>query len=340
MSQPASNEALSPVSPSDRTKDPTSTPVPQTRSQVSAKNKNNEPDEVDSINQPRDISPSSKYGEVSRSKSPEFYDSRLPVKQTETSESLVSDDIKTSTPQPRRNAKLKRRREVEPEITSAEMCAELKGRDFKFVKLSTIPHNDEQAIHDQREGHVEESEPGKSQQSNDWKRQATKSFDERLKHNFVKYPKKRPYTGWSTEIKNGSNVKLYGEGYHKSALRHCSAAAANALLNAAVVPPLGYSGCIKDLLLGERLTPEELTIVTAGTELLQMLHQRSDEWVTKVAADKLAAERLAAKKLARQKLATEKKLAKKEKLAAEKKLANKKTKQEKQGQGMMQQDIN
>lgn len=77
------------------------------------------------------------------------------------------------------------------------------------------------------------------------------------------------------------------ENFHKESARNPGAASANGLITMAIVPPLGYSGSIRDLHTNRLLPDDELEALDANSTALKEMSRWHDAYFASAATKKL-----------------------------------------------------
>ncbi|KAF2036454.1 hypothetical protein EK21DRAFT_83424 [Setomelanomma holmii] len=162
-------------------------------------------------------------------------------------------------------------KEAPVDLTPPEEIARLKSLGFITPE---IPENDDEAI----ERHI--TEQNKKVTDVSWNRQAFEDLDDRIKRRGALPKDVKAREDWSRD----PQAKYEGglgeeENWHEESMRVrvTGAAAVNGLLNAAVLPPVGYSGHIRDLVKNRRLPDDELRLADTNAEALETLHKIHDE---------------------------------------------------------------
>ncbi|OAL53757.1 hypothetical protein IQ07DRAFT_318284 [Pyrenochaeta sp. DS3sAY3a] len=137
--------------------------------------------------------------------------------------------------------------EVPPQVTPIETINELKKQGFEFPEL---PGNDEEAL----EWHRQASSK-KPQNNDEWIKQAEKDLEARIAKG-----DRNPIF----QRVNSSGPDKTPNWHTPSSEREPGGAEVDAVMNAATIPPFGYSGCIRDLIKNEMLPPDEIELARAN----------------------------------------------------------------------------
>jgi hypothetical protein len=165
---------------------------------------------------------------------------------------------------------------------------QLDAQGFKFSKL---PKNNEQAIKQHREAE------NKRELDSSWNRMAMNDLDKRFEKRSKYNPAKATHPAgarkiWWRDFRPEVEAKMrkeVEEDWHKTSAREEGAAAVNGLLNAAILPPVGYTGDIRELLKKRELPDRELMVAETGAAARSKVHDHHDTFY-KLDTDKEAAE--------------------------------------------------
>lgn len=170
----------------------------------------------------------------------------------------------TEAPEPKSKPRVVKPVETPPIPTHPDVIADLKARGYTWTEL---PKNNEEAI----KAHQEAQNKKPSQ--NTWvdgavealkdrtKRQTSPGFD----HEFFNKDVQHEYEN------KGDMINV--EDWHKKSARRDGAAAVTALLNAADIPPLGYTGDIRALHKNRLLSEDELKLADARDAAITQKHE-------------------------------------------------------------------
>lgn len=157
-----------------------------------------------------------------------------------------------------------RPREIPPRVTPVETINELEKQGFVFPEL---PENDEEAL----EGHRQASSR-KSQTNDEWIKQAEKDLETRFTNRKGGPSLAKPRHHWYRDF-DQTKPKI-DPNWHTTSIRKPGAAALNALITAATIPPFGYSGCVRDLIENEQLPRNEVALARASQEARDNIEDR------------------------------------------------------------------
>ncbi|KAH7384614.1 hypothetical protein BKA66DRAFT_392120, partial [Pyrenochaeta sp. MPI-SDFR-AT-0127] len=148
-------------------------------------------------------------------------------------------------------------------ITSPE---ELEKRKSEGWEIPDFPKNNEEALRRHRELAVN------SPQNISWHKQAIEDLDSRIDSSSSCIAKGRVNReSWfrdRPDIPNHPDA-IKHELWHKESLRKPGAAAVNGLLGAAIIPPFGYRGPIRDLVTKKLLPADELLTAEKSAEAME-----------------------------------------------------------------------
>jgi hypothetical protein len=159
--------------------------------------------------------------------------------------------------------------------TPPDVIAKIKA--LPGITYTELPKSDKEAI----ERHWDEynkSHPADKPVVDKWNHQASLDLDERLSRRgappIPDQPEDQPQRpDWHTDCVTVSKT----EDWHEVSQRKLGAAAVNGLLNAAVVPPLGYGGDLRDLVQSRRLPPREMMLHDASEAAREKMHEAHDK---------------------------------------------------------------
>ena len=187
------------------------------------------------------------------------------TKKTSPAKKTMTDPRKTTeAPEPKSKPRVVKPVETPPIPTHPDVIADLKARGYTWTEL---PKNNEEAI----KAHQEAQNKKPSQ--NTWvdgavealkdrtKRQTSPGFD----HEFFNKDVQHEYEN------KGDMINV--EDWHKKSARRDGAAAVTALLNAADIPPLGYTGDIRALHKNRLLSEDELKLADARDAAITQKHE-------------------------------------------------------------------
>jgi hypothetical protein len=160
--------------------------------------------------------------------------------------------------------------------TAQKTIEELKAEGFLFYE---IPKNNKEAIEQHRDVQ------NKKKLDSSWNMKAITDLDARLeKRGFSKPGEDRDR--WSRdnrpEVEKQRKTQIAKKGgwmeedWHKNSAREGGAAAVNGLLNAAILPPLGYTGHIRDLVEKRQLPEGELILAQSSEAAIRKVHSVHD----------------------------------------------------------------
>lgn len=155
--------------------------------------------------------------------------------------------------------------EVPVKVTPVEEVNRLIAAGYRFTD---IPEDDEEAM----DSYLKEDDD--QQLDGSWIKTAEDDLDERIKRSG---PPEMNRMYWPSDFKKEIDFKA--EGWHNESGRVDGAAAVNALRGTAVVPPLGYTGSIGELVKERRLLSRDLLLRDASKEAIDKvyaLHQSAE----------------------------------------------------------------
>ncbi|KAI4658069.1 uncharacterized protein J4E79_007050 [Alternaria viburni] len=187
------------------------------------------------------------------------------TKKSTSSKKTMTDPPKATEPsEPKSKPRVVKPVETEPIPTHPDVIADLKARGYTWTEL---PATNKEAI----KAHQEAQNKKPSQ--NTWidgavealkdrtKRQTSPGFD----HEFFNKDVQHEYEN------KGEMINV--EDWHKKSARRDGAAAVTALLNAADIPPLGYTGDIRKLHKNRLLSEDELKLADARDAAITQKHE-------------------------------------------------------------------
>jgi hypothetical protein len=143
----------------------------------------------------------------------------------------------------------------------------LEAQGFRFSKL---PKNNEEAIEQHREAE------NKRELDISWNQTAVEGVGKRLKKH-TEYNTERHHENWWKDFGPGDGGKLQKEDWHKTSVREDGAASINGLLNAAILPPVGYTGHIRKLVQKRELPDRELLLADTSAAAMRSLHRHHED---------------------------------------------------------------
>ncbi|KAI4698702.1 hypothetical protein J4E81_005313 [Alternaria sp. BMP 2799] len=172
-----------------------------------------------------------------------------------TSKKTMTDPRKaTEAPEPKPKPRVVKPVETPPIPTHPDVIADLKAKGYTWTEL---PKNNEEAIKAHRE--AQNAKPSE----NAWIEPTKKNLEDRIQRQTNEDFNREFFNKDLKEKYEGKGKMVNVEDWHEKSARREGAAEVTALLNTADIPPLGYTGDIRDLHKKRLLSQDELELADA-----------------------------------------------------------------------------
>ncbi|KAI4617177.1 uncharacterized protein J4E87_008417 [Alternaria ethzedia] len=177
------------------------------------------------------------------------------TKKTSPAKKTMTDSRKTTeAPEPKSKPRVVKPVETEPIPTHPDVIADLKAKGYTWTEL---PKNNEEAIKAHRE--AQNAKPS----DNAWIEPTKKNLEDRIQRQTNEDFNREFFNKDLKEKYEGKGKMVNVEDWHEKSARRDGAAEVTALLNTADIPPLGYTGDIRDLHKKRLLSEDELELADA-----------------------------------------------------------------------------
>ncbi|KAI4677311.1 uncharacterized protein J4E88_007119 [Alternaria novae-zelandiae] len=177
------------------------------------------------------------------------------TKKTSSAKKTMTDPRKTTeAPEPKSKPRVVKPVETEPIPTHPDVIADLKAKGYTWTEL---PKNNEEAIKAHQE--AQNAKPSE----NAWIEVTKKNLEDRIGRQTNEDFNREFFNKDLKEKYEGKGKMVNVEDWHEKSARRAGAAEVTALLNTADIPPLGYTGDIRDLHKKRLLSEDELELADA-----------------------------------------------------------------------------
>ncbi|KAI4908366.1 hypothetical protein J4E90_008991 [Alternaria incomplexa] len=187
------------------------------------------------------------------------------TKKTSPTKKTMTDPRKaTEAPEPKSKPRVVKPVETPPIPTHPDVIADLKAKGYTWTEL---PKNNEEAIKAHRE--AQNAKPSE----NAWIEPTKKNLEDRIGRQTSADFNREFFNKDLKEKYEGKGKMVNVEDWYEKSARRAGAAEVTALLNTADIPPLGYTGDIRDLHKKRLLSEDELELADAREVAIPRMHE-------------------------------------------------------------------